>query len=156
MEAKKVLVKKSDETIICCPLCQQVKNVSVGQYRKNRQRDLRVKCSCGHLFCLCLEYRQQPRKHVKLLGKFTNITRHRNSQAIIVGNISAGGIGFRPFGRHGVKKDDLLQVEFTLNDFKKTDIEAIAKVSVTTSDYVGCKFNATENFKISLGFYLLN
>lgn len=156
MEARKVLVKEGDIAIATCPFCRQTKKLSVAHYKEERKRDLRIKCSCREIFCLCLEYRRHPRKKVKLLGKSINLSNHRENQDIIIKNISMGGIGFCYFRKHRTQVDNLLEVAFDLNDRPHTPIETRAMVRGVNKDYVGCEFNGIEGFKTRLGFYLLS
>ena len=155
MDAKKVLVKKGDVAIITCPFCRKMKKVSVTKYKEEKKRELSIRCSCGNIFCLCLEYREYPRKSVRLLGKSINLSKSRESLDIIIKNISLGGIGFYALKNNRTRKDDWLQVLFALNDCNNTPVDADTIVRAATGDYVGCEFKATENFRTSLGFYLL-
>ena len=155
MKAAKVLVKEGDVAIISCPLCKKSKKLSVAKYKEQGKRELRIKCNCGNIFCLLLEYRRHPRKPVKLLGKSINLSKHRESQDIIIKNISVGGIGFFPFRRHRTQKEDRLQLSFELNDYNNTSIDAHATVRAAGKDYIGCAFNDAETITSSLGFYLL-
>ena len=156
MQARKVLVKEGNVANITCPVCQKSKQLSVAKYKVKRKRELRIKCSCDNLFCLCLEYRKHPRKSVRLLGNSTNLSKHRESHNIIIKNISLGGIGFSSFGMHRTKKDDRLHVSFELDDSNNSPINSDAIVRSMSEDHVGCEFNTTEKFKTSLGFYLLS
>ena len=155
MEAKKVLVKEGDVAIITCPFCRKTKKMSVAEYKEKRKRELRIKCSCDKIFCLCLEYRRHPRKPARLLGKSVNLSKRKETQNIIIKDISVSGIGYLTFKKHRTQKDDRLQLAFELNDINNTAIEAHATVRVASEDHVGCEFNSTDNFKTSLGFYLL-
>ncbi|MBW2471317.1 MAG: PilZ domain-containing protein [Deltaproteobacteria bacterium] len=155
MEARKVLVKENDEALIACPCCNITKKLSVEIYKQNSKRDLRIKCCCGNVFCLCLEYRKNYRKTVKLLGKSTNLSNHRESQDIIIKNISLGGVGFCPFAEHKIRQNDRLQVSFLLNDFNNTNINTDVTVRTVDNDYVGCEFNNTRKIKEEIGFYFL-
>lgn len=156
MEASRVLVKEGDVAIITCPFCRKTKKVSVAPYKEKRKRDLRIKCSCEKIFSICLECRKHQRKSVKLLGKSINLSQHRKSQDIILRNISLGGIGFYPMKKYEIKKDDRLQISFSLDDSNSTPIETSATVRAASKDYVGCEFNTPESFKPTLGFYLLS
>ena len=156
METGKALVKEGDTATISCPICLKAKKISVARYREQNKRELRIKCSCGNIFCLCLEYRKHPRKPVKLLGKCINLSKHRERQDIIIKNISLGGIGFYPFRKHRTQKEDRLEVSFLLNDRNNTPIDADAIVRAAGTDYICCEFNASETFTASLGFYLLS
>jgi hypothetical protein len=155
MQARKVLVKEGDVANITCPICLKTKQLSVARYKEIRKRELRIKCSCDNLFCLCLEYRKHPRKSVRLLGHSTNLSKHRERQDIIIKNISLGGIGFSTFNEHRTQKDDQMHVSFELDDCNNSQINSEAIVRSMSKDHVGCEFNTTEKFKTPLGFYLL-
>ncbi len=147
MEMSKVMVKEGDVAIITCPSCREIKNLSVLHYKETGQRELKIRCSCDTLFCICLEYRAHHRKPTRLLGKTINLSNHRENQDVIIKNVSRGGIGFCPFKKHRTRQDDLLQL---------SSIDTDVTVRSSTIDYIGCEFNSTEKFKTSLGFYLIS
>jgi len=146
MEMSKVMVKEGDVAIITCPSCREIKKISVLHYKETGQRELKIRCSCDTLFCICLEYRAHHRKPTRLLGKTINLSNHRENQDVIIKNVSRGGIGFCPFKKHRTRQDDLLQL---------SSIDTDVTVRSSTIDYIGCEFNSTEKFKTSLGFYLI-
>ena len=156
MEMRKVLVKEGDVAITSCPFCRRIEKLPVGHYKETGQRELKIKCSCEKVFCICLERRAHHRKSAKLLGKSVNLSNHRENQDVIIQNISNGGVGFCPFKKHKTRKDDRLQVSFNLNDLQVTSIDTQVTVRSTTNDYIGCEFNSSEKFKTSLGFYLIS
>ncbi|MDX1775565.1 MAG: PilZ domain-containing protein [Desulfobulbales bacterium] len=155
METRKVLVKEGDVIDITCASCLKTKKLSVVQHKESGKRDLRIKCCCNTIFCICLEYRHHFRKPIKLLGRSINLSK-KEGRDIVIKNISLGGIGLSPLKNHRTQLNDLLQLKFTLNDSNSTPIEAKAAVKTVIDNYIGCEFEATENFKTSLGFYLLN
>ena len=69
MEMRKVMVKEGDVAIITCPFCKKTKKVSVGQYKETGKQELKIKCSCDQMFCICLECRIHHRKPAKLSKK---------------------------------------------------------------------------------------
>jgi len=156
MEMRKVVVKEGDVAIITCPSCREIKKIAVLHYKETGQRELKIRCNCDTLLCICLEYRAHHRKPTSLLGKSINLSNHRENQDIIIKNVSTGGIGFCPFKKHRTRQDDRLQVSFNLNDVQLTPIDTHVTVRSTTNDYIGCEFNSTEKFKTSLGFYLIS
>ena len=153
MGARKVQVKENDTVIISCPCCGKTKELSVERFKQNYRRDLRVKCICQKIFHLCLEFRKDFRKSVKLLGKSTNLSNHGESHDIIIKNISIGGLGFTPFKNHKIKKDDRLLLSFELNDYNNTRIDTDAVVRTVKHDYIGCEFNNKQKIESSYGFY---
>lgn len=156
MEAQKILVKESDVATIACPSCDKTKKFSVESCRQKSKRDLLVKCSCENVFSVCLEYRKDRRKSVKLLGKSINFSNHRESQDIIIKNISMGGAGFCPFKKYKTKQDDRLQVFFELNECNNTPVKKDVTVRTANHDYVGSEFNDKQRIDSSLGLYLLD
>ena len=155
MEAAKVLVKKGMTAVVSCPACHRTCTMQVAPYRAEGKRNIRARCSCNTIFSVVLEYRQFPRKKVRLLGKAVNLSHHKTSRAMIINNISMGGVGFSPFEKHRMQKDDRLQLSFILDDSQNTTIEADAIVRNAGRDYVGCEFSNIQNFRAPLGFYLL-
>ena len=155
MEKIKVMVKEGDVAIITCPFCRKVKKAPVLHYKETGQRELKIRCSCDTLFCICLEYRKHHRKPTRLLGKSFNLSNRRENHDVIIKNVSLGGIGFCSFKKHRTLKDNRLQVLFNLNNVQHTPIDTYVTVRSATNDYVGCEFNSIEKFKTSLGFYLI-
>lgn len=149
-----VLVKENDTAVISCPGCGKTKKLSVERFKQNNQRDLRVKCNCKNVFNLCLEFRKEVRRPVKLLGKCYNLSKQRESHNIIIKNISMGGLGFTLFEKHKTMKDDLLFLSFVLNDYHNTLIDTHAVVRMVNHDFIGCKFDNSQPTRKPLGFYL--
>ena len=157
MKTRKLLIKENDIAVIVCPSCGQTKSLSVSHYKENRKRELRIKCSCGAFFDICLEFRRDPRQETRLLGKSINLSNHRESQVVIIKNISLGGVCLCPFSKnHRTRKEDQLQVIFTLNNLKQTPIETKVSVRSVFRELIGCQFNSTDHFKTALGFYLIS
>jgi hypothetical protein len=156
MEPKKILVKEGNTAIATCPSCRKIRKLSVGKYKKQGKRHLKIKCSCKELYDVFLEFRRYPRKPIKLIGKSFNLSKRKERQDIIVRNISLGGIGFLPFTKHRTEMYDQLVVSFELDDANHTPIDAQVTVRVADENYVGCEFNSNDRFKQNLGFYLIS
>lgn len=156
METKKVLVKENDAAVITCPFCHTIKKASVARYKERNKRELKIKCGCANVFSICLECRKHPRKPIKLIGKSINLSKHRESRDVIIKDISMGGIQLHPFRKHRIRKDDRLQISFSLNDANNTPITTHVTVKTVFKDHVGCEFNSIEEFRTSLGFYLID
>jgi hypothetical protein len=156
MEAVKVLVKKGKTAVVTCPSCRRTRTMQVAPYRAKGKRNIRARCSCSSIFSVVLEYRLFPRKEVKLLGEAVNLSHHKQTRAMTIKNLSMGGIGFSPFEKHRMQKDDRLQLSFVLNNSQNTTIETDVIVRNAGRDYVGCEFSNIDNFRAPLGFYLLS
>ena len=156
METAKILVKEGETAVVSCPSCRRTRTMRVASLRAGAKREVRAKCSCSCIFSFVLEFREYPRKEVRLLGEAVNLSHHKENRAMIIRNISMGGIGFSPFEKHRMKKDDRLQLSFTLNDPQNTTIETTATVRYATQEFVGCEFSNIDNFRAPLGFYLFS
>ncbi len=71
-----------------------------------------------------------------------------------VHNISRTGLGFTVSGQHFMKKDQILQVEFHLDDHEKTKLVQKIRICSINNNYIGCEFTDLEFFAKKLGFYL--
>jgi len=154
METVRVIIQEGDVAVITCPFCLETRRLSMGQNSGSAKRALKIKCLCGKVFVVCLEYRKHERKATNLLGVSVNLTNHNEKQDIIIENISLGGIAFCPFKKHQISKEDLLKVSFNLSDSGQTSIDAHVTVRTATDNYVGCEFNATDKFKTPLESFL--
>jgi hypothetical protein len=156
MVPKKILVKEGNIAIVTCPLCQKIKKLSVGKYKEKGKRNLKIRCNCETIFEVLLEFRRYPRTSSKLIGHSVNLSKHRESQKILIKNISVGGIGFSPFRDHRTESHDQLMVSFNLNDAAHTYIDSQVTVRAAKENYIGCEFNSNERFIKDLGFYLIS
>ena len=154
METTKVIIQEDDVAVITCPFCLETRRLSVEQNSGAAKRALKIKCLCGKVFAVCLDYRKHERKATNLLGFSVNLTNHHEKQDIIIENISLGGLAFCPFQKHQISKEDLLKVSFNLCDSGQTSIDALVTVRTATDSYVGCEFKATDEFITPLESFL--
>ena len=72
-----------------------------------------------------------------------------------VKNLSRDGLGFIASGLHELKENQILLVEFRLDDQKKKKIAQKVRICTVNDEYIGCKFVDLGLFEKELGFYLL-
>ena len=154
MELSKVVVREGDIAAVTCPFCRKTRKIPVTKYKNAGKRKLKIKCICDKVFSIYLEFRRHFRKPAGLLVESVNLSNDRGKENLVMKDISLSGIGLCPFKEHQIRKDDLLQVSFNLNDVRHTLIDADVTVRSTTDDYIGCEFNSTKKFMTPLGFYL--
>jgi hypothetical protein len=117
-------------------------------------RTFGFRCPCGNIFPCRIEQRKQYRRRVALKGSYVNrATRDRNPMT--VRDISLGGIGFHAPEKHGVHKDDILEVTFTLDDERETEIKRMVIVKAINGWKIGCEFLEKPLYDRELGFYLM-
>jgi hypothetical protein len=153
-ETIKVIIEEGDAAFIICPFCLETRKLSVGQNSGVTKRALKVKCCCNNVLKICLEYRKHPRKATNLLGHSINLTNQNERQDIIIENISLGGIAFCPFKKQQIRREDLLEVSFNLNDVRQTPIVTHVTVRTATDNYIGCEFNTVDKLATSLKSFL--
>lgn len=155
METVKAFVRANDTVTIVCPVCRMPKNAAVGPFR-NKSHDLKVRCPCGNVFMVHLDFRQHYRKQTDLAGTFRSINPSGMSGDIHVKDISLSGIGFTVSGMQFLEKGYSLYVTFTLDDKRKTNLTKEVVVQSIQGDFVGCRFVERQAYEKELGFYLKN
>jgi len=154
METVKAFVRADNSVTITCPQCNMPKNASVGSF-KDKCHYLKVKCPCSTVFRVHLDFRQHYRKPTELSGTYKCIKpAGMGGGTIIVKDISIGGIGFAVTGPHNISKGQVLILNFTLDDKKKTALKKKVIVQSVSNDFIGCHFSDNQLFEKALGFYL--
>ncbi len=155
-EKKTVRYFVSDDNRITlnCPNCGTVTETNVSKF-KEIKREIKIRCKCKKIFSCLLEFRKHYRKRVKLAGEYVNL-RNKESDVMVVSDISLGGISFRTIKQHTIKKGDDLTLTFKLDDKKKTEIRIQAKVMSIYNYNVGTKFLGPHPYKKDLTFYFMS
>ena len=147
-----VWVGDNNKASIICPKCRFETNIDTTKY-KNTQRKLKVKCKCGEVFRLTIEFRKQHRKNVRLSGEYS-IQGKKEKGEIIIKDLSLSGIKFESFKPHQISTDDILEVRFRLNNESKKEIRKEVKVIWVENRIVGAQFRERKLYQKDLGFYL--
>ena len=120
---KKVFVDPTNQATIICPKCGYEKKFDVTSFR-NTQKKLKVKCRCGEIFRVTLEFRKDYRKKVRLNGEYSVQGRDEKGK-IIVEDISASGIRFTSVEPHYISRNDTVELKFILDNSTKTEIRCL-------------------------------
>jgi hypothetical protein len=150
----KSFVKGDDEAIIVCPVCDSAKTISVTQFR-HRLHLIKVKCKCGHLFKVQLEFRRHFRKNTDLEGTYKMKPPAVGGGKIKVKNLSLLGACFEVRGIHDLKTEQQGSLVFTLNNRQETVLFKKVIIKSITGNRIGCEFVQDRAFEKELGFYLL-
>ena len=154
MEPQKAFVREDGTTVLKCPHCRHARTVSVGKL-KDKKKILKIKCSCQQSYTVSLELRKMYRKDTSLNGQFVNLSLNNARGAMIVKDVSMGGIGFTVVGRNIIQKDHELEVTFTLDDTNSSVISKKVIARVVRDKFVVCEFKHANEYDKSLGFYLM-
>jgi hypothetical protein len=154
MEVERFFVKPDNTADIKCPYCRTVKTVPVTKI-KDPKKVIEVKCLCRKIFKVILEFRKMYRKEVELRGRYVNQSRENDEGSIIISNISLNGLGFHVVGAHKIGQDNILNVEFRLDDDQKTFIAREVRVREVQGNFAGVEFVNVDRYDKYLEFYLI-
>jgi len=150
----KTFVKQDSQATIVCPTCSSAKTISVEEFR-HRQHVLKVKCKCGNVFSLQLEFRQFFRKDTELQGVYDVKPPARGGGTTTIVNLSLSGACFEVRGVHGLKTGHKGSLVFTLDNRKETVHYRQVIIRSVNGNRIGCEFVEDRAFEKELGFYLL-
>ena len=154
MRMQKAYVNEDGITVLKCPFCSHARTVSVASFRE-KKKVIRVRCSCQESYAVALELRRLYRKSTSLKGSYINLSRNNESGAMIVKDISMGGIGFETLDKRDIEPEDELVVTFTLDDTHSSVIKKQVLVKIIKERFVGCEFRYAHEDDKALVFYLL-
>lgn len=167
MEFQKVFVRKDVTAVIQCQNCRKTKVFSaiklIGKHR------FKVKCTCGSIFGVEIDFRQTYRKTadldgyvIKLFSKKkqpqllyeSKITNSSPLNCKIIG-ISRNGMTLTTVDKHGIRIGDDIKVKFTLDNSASTEFEKKAHVKWVKNNYIGGEFFEAYKHDVTLAFYFL-
>ena len=175
MSTIKFFVSQTGNVIVQCPQCESSKEISVAAC-KGKKFSMKVKCHCGHIFPINLDFRRHHRKHTLLHGNYQktdlnlesyyeklppkSVTVFQHPQIedtnCTVVNISVGGAGLKIPGPHGIEEGDELFLLFNLDNKKRSLIQGIVTVKTVRGNVIGAEFKEKADFNPELGFYLMS
>lgn len=151
---QKAFVKTNDTASICCPHCNLIKNIAVGKFREGKHT-FKIRCSCGKVFPVSLDFRKHYRKPTQLTGTYSVIEPPNNGGGLMkVNNISRGGIDFGVTGLHKIQVGQKILLTFQLDNKKLTEINIEGIVRSVRGGSIGCEFTESTQIGKDLGFYL--
>jgi len=158
MISQKPLVKSyvnetDDDATIICPDCKAAKTISVKQFRDN-QHVVKVKCKCGYIFKVQLEFRVYYRKEIVLPATYDLDPPAVGGGSVEIVNLSLGGACFEISGVHDIKVGLKGSINFTLDDNKQTVFFKNVIIRSIHENRIGCEFIEDQAYQKDLGFYL--
>ena len=154
MEVERFFVEPDNTVDIKCPYCRTVKRVPLTKI-KDPKKVFEVKCLCRKVFNVVLEFRKMYRKETELKGRYINQSRDNDEGGIIISNISMNGLGFHIVGAHKIEQNNILKVEFRLDDDQKTFIDREVMVREVQGNFAGVEFVNVDKYDKYLDYYLM-
>ena len=140
--------------MIVCPECNTAREISAAQFR-HRQHLIKVKCKCGHLFKVNLEFRRHFRKPTELEGMYDLVPPAIGGGKIKITDLSLSGACFEVRGAHDIKEGQVGSLVFTLDNRKESVLFKKVIIKTVKAHSIGCEFVENSAFEKELGFYLL-
>lgn len=150
----KAFVREDNKATIVCPECNMAKSVSVTAFR-HKQHTVKIRCGCGHVFKLQLEFRKHFRKDTDLKGTYKMDPPATGGGQTTVVNLSLSGACFEVKGIHDLKVGQKGSLVFTLDNRKETILYKQVTVKSVKGNLIGCEFVEDQAYMKELGFYLL-
>lgn len=175
----KAYIQSNETASFTCPECRYTKVIRTAKIPGHKTL-VKVRCDCGTVINVNLEHRHHYRKKadfpgtysilahnhgdndqagsksVKLPGTYAIVGRGQGNIQMMVTDISMGGIGFAVTGTHYIKKGQIIDIHFELNDRNQTQVNKKVEVITVTKDKVGTRFLDTKDIGKALGFYLMS
>lgn len=149
-----VFVNSENKANFTCPNCTKAKTVDISKLEINKKKlNIRVKCSCGHIYPVLLERRKFYRKKTSLPGIFV-LEQNLKEFSMKVTNISRFGLEFNCFESEMLKVGDRIEVEFRLDDKFRSLIRKKSIIRKIEGKTVGAEFSFPDEYDKTLGFYL--
>jgi PAS domain S-box-containing protein len=161
-EPQPVFPRDDGLVLLTCPRCGFQESISIDQFSRLGNA-ISVTCTCHKLFSAVLEKRRAFRKSVQLSGFFTlkgDLGPAQSDGSIwgpmVVKDLSKAGLRFSSDRAGLLHEDDLLMVRFNLDNANQSLIHKPARViSVSDINEVGCRFEGSDSYDITLGFYFI-
>ena len=154
VEATKVYIGNSNEGKITCPGCWENKTVTVPN-DLIRKRVLEITCRCGQSFSILLDYRRHSRKNVNIPGKIFHLNSKQEINNVIITSLSVGGVGFKMQSSESINLDDVIEIEFTLDDEYNAAIREEVVIKWRNGNFVGTEFHDQDMYNCDLDFYFI-
>lgn len=151
MAIVKIHVRDDHTATLVCPACGSIRQIAADRFRQTRHT-VKVQCRCQQTFEVLFDFRRHYRKQVNLTGTYQIVG--GGGGLITLNNVSRSGVGFTVSGLHRIEKGQRLQIEFNLNDKKKTFLKKLALVKSVRQNQIGCQFEDQAEMERDLGFFL--
>jgi len=105
------------------------------------------------VFQIFLEFRGYYRKIVRLSGDYFVQEKDEKGE-VLIKNISITGINFGTLKPHNISKDDIVELEFILDNRNKTELYSLVKIMWVSGLKVAGQFIDESSLKQDLVLYL--
>ena len=149
---QRVYPAEDGKAVIVCPHCKKHRSVNAEKYL-NTHKSLKVQCGCGRIFAILFETREFYRKKMQLSGHYIKSPTD-DPEMIIIEDLSFTGIRFKTRFSHNIEVDDVLRVDFVLDNPQGSRIVKTVRVKYVQGRVIGAEFRDRQAYNTELTSYL--
>ena len=155
MKLRKIYYGKKGDCSVICHQCGKVNRVDTNDVELNQV--VKINCSCQNSLQVQFEKREYYRKDVQLTGTFERILPKDTTKGkLIIEDLSYTGIGCRSLAKHYLEINDVVSLDFALDDSHNSQITENGIVRTVRDRYLGIEFqDLSQHSRKLIGFYLL-
>lgn len=149
---QRVYPNENGQAVIVCPRCMTHTPIDANPYMYSH-KSLKVGCRCGHKFSVVFDTRKFYRKKLRLAGQYTKL--HTDDPELItIEDLSFTGVRFRTRLSHKVEIDDVLTLDFILDNEQRSRIVKTVRVMYVMGGVIGAEFRERQAYSTELTYYL--
>jgi hypothetical protein len=149
---QRVYPNENGQAVIVCPQCMGRFTINAGTFMQ-RHKPLKAGCRCGHKFPVVFDTRKFYRKALRLPGQYTKLPADA-PELITVEDLSYTGVKFRTRLSHKIEVDDVLTLDFILDNKQRSRIVKTVRVMWVMGPLIGAEFRDRQAYSSELTYYL--
>lgn len=139
MLIQRVYLDENNFGTVLCQDCQESQHIDFSEF-KGQKQPIQIKCPCGEIQNVKVDFRKSFRKGTTLFGKYIKHGDLKEKGTVNIFNLSYGGMGFYIYGNNHLNVGDTITVNFNLDDPNKLTIEKTVEIKNIREKYIGAKF----------------
>ena len=152
LSPQRVYPAEDGKAVIICPHCEKHRSVNAEKYLA-AHKPLKVQCGCGRIFTILFETRDFYRKETHLSGHYKKSDTD-DPEIILIENLSFTGIRFKTRFSHDIQVDDVLKLDFILDNRQGSRIVKTVRVKSVQGRVIGAEFRDQQAYNTELTYYL--
>ena len=149
---QRVYPAENGQAVIVCPDCAKHTPIDASPYMYSH-KSLKVGCCCGHKFPVVFDTRMFYRKALHLAGQYTKRPTD-DPELLTLEDLSYTGVKFRTRFSHKIVVDDVLTIDFILDNRQCSRIIKPVRVIYVQGRVIGAAFCDRQAYSTELTYYL--
>jgi hypothetical protein len=152
MSVKKVFINAKGMIFLLCPFCGENSEQPAKQFPVHQP--VSISCSCGKTHEFQIETRKDFRKPTSLEVFYWKLDSPDKFQKATLVDLSLDGFCLCTSGEQTLQSNDLIRVNFKLDNERRTKIDREARVCWIMGNKIGFQFTVTPPYDPKVGFYI--